>query len=125
MIRRTQVTVTADGSAGASVGSANTSHVVDGIIRAIHLNYSASAAATLDVTISEANESPALPVLTVANNATDGWYYPMHQADNAGSGADLEGAGAPVVARDALAVAVAGANDNDTVTVTVVWDDGR
>lgn len=117
--------MTADGSAGAATGSANTPHVVDGIIRAVHLNYSASAAATLDVTISEATENPALPVLTVADNATDGWYYPAHQADNAGSGADLEGAGAPVVARDALAVAVAGANDNDTVTVTVVWDDGR
>lgn len=124
MIRRTQVTVTAAGSAGAAVGSGETPHVVDGIVRAVHLNYSASMAATSDVTIVEANESPAIQVLTVSNNATDGWYAPMAQAVNQ-SGAAITNQGAAIVARDSLTVSVAQANDGDSVVVTVVWDDGR
>lgn len=123
-IRRTKVTVTAAGSAGAAVGSARTTEIVAGRVHAVHLDYSASAPATTDVTITEGNESPAVPVLTVTDNATDGWYWPMAQAVN-GLGAAITGQGAQIVTADYLLVSVAGANAADTVTATIIWDDGR
>lgn len=123
MIRRTSVVVTAAGSAGAATGSGRTPLPVHGRIIAIHLDYSAGAPATTDVTITESANSPALPVLAVANNATDGWYHPVHQADNSLTGADLTNAAVPVFAADHLLVSVAQANDTNTVTVTVIWSE--
>lgn len=123
MIRRTSVTVTATGSAGAASGTGRTPVPVNGRIVSVYLDYSAAAPATTDVTISESSSSPALPVLAVANNATDSWYHPVHQADNSLTGADLTNAAVPVFAADHLLVSVAQANNNDTVTVTVVWDE--
>lgn len=119
------MTVVAAGGAGTSSGSGRTPELVAGAILAVHLDYSASMAATSDVTIQEAHNSPALPVLTVNNNATDGWYYPRVTVDNVADGADIAGPADYQNVADYLSVAVAQANNNDSVTATIVWDDLR
>lgn len=124
-IRRTQVTVTCTGGAGTSAGNDDTSTPIYGIILDVHLNYSASMAATSDVVIQEANHSPAVPVLTVNNNATDGWYYPTTPVDDASDGSEVTGLRKEVNVADHLNVAVAQANNNDVLIATIRWEDGK
>ena len=115
MIRRETVIVTgATGGSGAATASAVTTKVVSGRIIAVHLEYTDSPPATSDVTIEEANLSPALPVLTVNNANADGWFYP----DNTSVNSDV----VPVVVDDHLEVTIAGANNDDGVTATIVWE---
>lgn len=115
MLRRETVIVTgATGGTGSATASANTSNVVAGKVCAVYLEYTDSPpAGSTDVTIEEAGQSPALPVLTVTNAATDGWFYP----DVATVGSDV----APVYVNDHLTVTIAGANNGDGVTATIVW----
>lgn len=95
---------------------------VEGTIRAIYLEYLASPpAATADVTISEAYNSPAQSLLTVTNGATDGWRYPMAQADNQ-AGTDITNQGAPIVVHDYIKVVLAQVDANDGVNVTIVYE---
>jgi hypothetical protein len=115
----------AAGGAGAATATAVSSRPIDGRIMAVHVAYLESPpGATTDVTIQEANNSPAMPILTIANAATDAWFYPMAQADNQ-AGADITGMGAPIAVNDYVRATIAQANDGDGVTVTIVWDDGR
>lgn len=115
MIRRETVVVSgAAGGAGSATASANTSNVISGKVCAVYLQYTDSPpAGTTDVSIEEAGQSPALPVLTVTNAATDGWFYPDVTTVNS----DV----APVFVNDHLTVTIAGANDGDGVTATIVW----
>lgn len=114
-IRRETVTVTgAAGGAGAATASGTTSNIVSGVVLAVYLEYTDSPpAGTTDVTIEEATRSPALPVLTVSNAATDGWFYP----DVASVNSDVK----PVVVDDHLTVTIEQANNGDGVTATIVW----
>lgn len=113
------------GGAGASTATAYTSQIVNGRIVAVYLEYLDSPpAGTTDVTITEQHNSPALPVLAVANAATDGWFHPMWQADNE-AGAAITNQGKPIEVCDYLKVVIAQANDGDGVNATIVWDDGR
>lgn len=125
-IRRTQATASpAAGGAGIATATVRTSEIVSGTPLAVHLAYlDAPPAGTTDVTIAEAGNSPAMPVLTVTNAATDGWFFPMAQADNQ-AGADITNQGAPIGVDDYLSITIAQANDGDGVTATIVWDDGR
>lgn len=123
-VRRTTVTATASaGGAGTATGDARSQHIVQGAILAVYLDYSAASAATMDVVINEANNSPALPVLTVTNTATDGWYYPRITVDNVADGSDLTGPADYQHVADYLKLALAQGNVNDSVTATIVWDD--
>lgn len=125
-IRRTQITASpAAGGAGTATATAVSTRPIDGRILAVHLAYlETPPGATTDVTIAEANNSPAMPILTISNAATDGWFYPMAQADNQ-AGADITNMGAPIGVNDYVRVTIAQANDGDGVTATIVWDDGR
>ena len=124
-VRWTQVSATgATGGAGVATANATTSMPINGYIRAVYLTYLDSPpGATTDVTI-EGVQAPKVPVLTVTNAATDGWFYPMAQADNQ-AGADITGMGAPIAISDYVKVTIAQANDGDGVTMTLYWDDGR
>lgn len=125
IIRETVAVTGATGGAGAATATANTSKVVEGEIVAVHLEYLDSPpAGSTDVTIEEAGESPALPVLTVTNAATDGWFHPQWAADNE-AGAGITNHGVPIRVADHLSVTIAQANDGDGVNATIVWDDGR
>lgn len=122
-IRRETISATpAAGGAGVATVYAVSNHVIEGIIKAVHLAYLDSPPGTTDVTIAEANTSPAMPILTVSNAAADGWFYPMAQADNQ-AGADITNQGAPIAVADYVKVTIAQANNGDGVTATIVWDD--
>lgn len=115
----------ATGGSGAATATAISRHPIDGRIMAVHVAYlETPPGATTDVTIQEANNSPAMPILAISNAATDAWFYPMAQADNQ-AGADITGMGAPIAVNDYVRATIAQANDGDGVTVTIVWDDGR
>ena len=124
-IRRTTITVTgAAGGAGAATANATSSVIVTGVIRAVYLAYTDSPpAGTTDVTIAEVR-TPAMSILSIANAATDGWFFPMAQADFV-SGADITNQGAEIAVDDYVKVTIAQANDADGVVATLVWDDRR
>lgn len=124
-IRRTTIAVTAaTGGAGAATATAYSDQAVDGEIIAVYLAYLGSPpAGTTDVTITD-DGSPAQAILTITNGATDGWHYPMYQAENS-SGAAITNQGRPIRVSGHLKGVIAQANDADGVTITVVWDDGR
>lgn len=111
--RDTVIVTGATGGAGVATATATTSKVVEGKVVAVYLEYTDSPPATTDVTIQEAHESPAIPVLTVTNANTDGWFYP----DQASVNSDVE----PVYTGDYLSVTIAQADNGDGVTATIVW----
>ena len=81
-----QVNSIADGS-GAATDPATRS----GEITAIALDYAATAAAGTDVVVSCANSpGPALAILTVTDNKTDGWYYPPRRRGQPGQRCDCQ-----------------------------------
>lgn len=86
---------------------------------------STAVAATTDVVVDENIEAPPLPVLTVSNNNTSGWYYPRITLHDGSDGSAIVGPVDYQSVADYLGVAVAGANDNDALAVSVVWDDLR
>jgi len=122
-ILREQIEVTgAAGSAGEATASVISGSLVQGTIRAIYLEYTDSPpAGTTDVIIAEAHNSPAVPILTITNGATDGWFPVMAQAVDA-EGADITNQGAPVVVNDYISVTIDEANEGDGVTVTIVYE---
>lgn len=120
-IRRDTVVVTTAGGAGEATGEARTAQIVDGIVRAVHIAYT-GAPATTDVVVAEANREEPMPVLSVANSNTAGWYFPVQQAVDAADATEITGVGVPVVTADYLMIEVDDANNNNTVTVTVVWE---
>jgi hypothetical protein len=125
-IRRTTITVTgATGGAGVATANAASSTILIGDIRAVYLEYTDSPpAATCDVAIVENTNSPAMPILTITNAATDGWFYPLAQADNQ-AGTDITNQGTLIPVMDYVKVTIAQANNDDGVIATIVWDDGR
>jgi len=113
-IRRETVVVSgAAGGAGSATANATTDNVVSGRVLAVYLAYTDTPPSTTDVTIEEAGKSPALPVLSVSDANSDGWFYP----DVATVNSDV----APVYVDDHLEVTIAGANNGDGVTATIVW----
>jgi len=68
------IAVTTTGTAGSASGSESSIRCT-GRVYAVYLAYHASAPATTDVTLAMAG-TPSESILTIANNATSGWYYP-------------------------------------------------
>lgn len=122
-MKRTTIAVTgAAGGAGVATANNTSTTPIDGIIRAIYLAYVGSPpAATADVTIAEANNSPAMPILTITNAATDDWFFPMAQADNQ-VGTDITNQGTYIPVSDNVIVTIAQVNNDDGVTATIVWE---
>lgn len=126
MIRRHTLKVTCSGSDGSATGNDTTKNVITGKILAVHLDYGTGQAATSDVVLSTAH-TPTNTILTVTDNATDGWYYPRHQVDSAaGAGLTYDGTrtvNEPVPVCDHLKLSVAQGNDEKTVTATVLVEE--
>mgnify|MGYP001558893609 CR=1 FL=1 len=118
-----KISVTTTGVAGSASGSAIKA-VPKGKVKAIYLDYHASAPATTDVTVKAEADSTGIPgdltLLTRSNSATDGWFYPKVQKhDNAGAAitGDYDD---PVVHGGILSVTVAQADAlTDCVTAYI------
>jgi hypothetical protein len=122
-VRRTTLTATgATGGAGAATATATTQIPIDGEILAVHLAYLGTPPVTTDVTLVEGGVTPSQTILSIANAATDGWFYPMAQAKNT-SGTDITGMGRELYVGGNLTLTIAQANDTNGVTATILWED--
>lgn len=120
-VRRKTITLTgATGGSGSATATTTTDYTIEGVIRAVYVEYTDSPPATTDVTI-EGATTPAVPILTLTNANTSGWFHPMHQADNT-AGSAITNQGMPIAIEDRVSVTIAQANNDDGVTVTIVYE---
>lgn len=106
----------ASGGAGAATANATTTHDIIGIVRSIAVRYNDSPPAGTDVVIATAGlAAPALTILTLTNNNSDGWWQIEHDAVDA-AGSSSSGHLSPPIA-DKVKVTIAQANDGDSVDV--------
>ena len=114
-------------SAADGAGAATDTVARSGQIVAVGIDYHAGTAVGTDVVISVANRAgPALPILTVTNNKTDGWYYPRASAVSP-TNAPITNSHVPIAFHGQLSAAVAEAGGALTAAVKVVifYDDGQ
>ena len=109
----------ASGGAGVATANAESGRAVEGEIVAVHVEYVGSPPSTTDVVI-ETVQSPAMPILTLTNANSDGWFYPVASVVDQDGAAVTDGY-VPIVVNDAVKVTVSGANNDDGATVTIVW----
>ena len=86
---------------------------------------STAVASTTDMTVAEygGNDGPGLPIITLANNVTDGWYYPRVTLHDMADASAIVGPVDYQSIGDTLKASAAGANADDKIRVTLVWDD--
>ena len=123
-IKYERISVAVAGSAGSATGSA-TSRPITGRVLEVHVAFTTQPA-TADTTIQTAGTThPALPLLTLTNVNTSGWYLPRKPVHNdAGAAVTYNGTQAvaePAVIADAITVSVA-QGDPGSVAVTIVYE---
>jgi hypothetical protein len=122
MIRKRTIAVTTTGSAGSATGNETLTLGRAGFVRAVQVDYHASAPATTDVTI-QADDSSGATLLTISNVNTDIAAKPVgmpgiDEANGALAATDSSSGGLPF--GTGLYVAVAGCDAlTDAVTVHV------
>lgn len=113
----------AAGSSGSATANFTTAVPVVGLVHAVYLQYLDSPPNTTDVTVATAGGAhPAMTILSVADAATNGWWYPRTATHStAGAAALYAGSGTAVNDRVAIAdlvkVTIAQANAADGVNV--------
>lgn len=111
------------GGAGTSTANSTTAIVASGLVAAIYVKYNDSPpAGTTDVTVTTLGTSPSAPALTllsIANAATDGWFFPraLEHLNSDGSALTTH---TYMPLQDKVKVTIAGANDGDSVDVWLV-----
>lgn len=111
------------GGAGTSTANSTTAIVASGLVAAIYVKYNDSPpAGTTDVTVTTLGTSPSVPALTllsIANAATDGWFFPraLEHLNSDGSALTTH---TYMPLQDKVKVTIAGANDGDSVDVWLV-----
>jgi len=119
-----RIPVTTTGSAGSATGSAEGDIIFRSKLHAVYLDYHGSAPATTDVTVKLTNPVAAT-LLTVTDNATDGWYLPRKQVcSEAAAALTYDGSNAiaeamPVAGK--ITVDVAGADELTDCVVAHVF----
>ena len=117
MIHKYVIKVSTTGGDGSATGSLVTALPYCELL-ALYINFHASAPGTTDTTISSPGDPVALTLLTVTNSATDAWFYPTHQLDDA-SAAAITGAYIPAGVHGNLLVELAGCDAlTDAVTIS-------
>jgi hypothetical protein len=120
-------TSAASGGAGVATGTITSGSQISGRVVGAYVKYLDSPpAGTADVVIETAGVNhPVETILSIANAATDGWFYPKTASHLNTSGAAIANEyqnGVPV--QDAVKVTLAQANDNDYVQVWLFVDNG-
>lgn len=121
-MRAAKITVTTTGTAGSATGTGYSDRPLTGEVFAIHVDYSASAPNTTDITvIVEADDNhPAITLYSKANSATDAWVYPHVQGtDNAGSAISGVYQHYPITGR--IKVTLADCDALTTAVTVTVW----
>lgn len=125
MLRSQQIAVTTVGADGSAVGNNVGTIPIHGEIKALRVDWHASAPATSDIDITlEADASHPQTVLYDKDDAKDDlWVYPHVQATST-AGAGITGVYVPIVGSGYPKVAVAQCNAlAPAVTVTVYWEE--
>lgn len=116
-IEKHVIKVSTTGSDASATGSLVTPLPYSELL-AVYVNFHASAPASTDTTISSPGDPVAVTLLTITNSATDAWYYPTHQLDDA-SGSAITGAYIPAIVHGNLLVELAGCDAlTDAVTIS-------
>jgi hypothetical protein len=88
-------------------------------VTGVYIKYLDAPPGTTDVVVETAGVNhPAMTILSIANAATDGWFFPKTASHLNSSGAAISNeyqTGVPV--HDAVKVTISQANDNDGVQV--------
>lgn len=114
-VQKSTITLTCDGDDGSATASGAFPTHFKGKVLGFYIDYSATQAATTDVTITDG----VFTILTVSSTATAGQYFPRCLVD-------LEDGTAATTVYDyfyvdgTLTVSVAEADDTETVTITAV-----
>ena len=107
-------TIAANGTA-----TATTTNALRGRLLAIQLDYT-SAGGTCDVTLTCG--TPALTLLVKADNQTDGWFFPMVQANGAADGAAVTDTYTLLPLFGTVTMTIAQGTEAGTVAATLVYD---
>jgi len=98
---------------------------LNGIVRGVYIDYQVTPNAATDVVLATTN-APAKTVLTVTNNATDGWYYPHAiMQDDAAADVTYDGTNeiyVPIAINDYLSITTTGADSDQETTVYVLLE---
>ena len=109
MLRSQKIAVTTVGTAGSASGDGYGAQPINGIVRALRVDWHANApAGTSDITITiEADDDhPAITLYAKTNAVTDLWVYPHAQATDT-AGAAITGWYLPLVGSGRIKVSVA------------------
>jgi hypothetical protein len=116
------------GGNGVATANKDSDVKVSGKVLAVYIKYNDSPpAGTTDVVIAtKGTHAPALPILTISNAATDGWFFPRAAAVSQAGAALVYSTGNPVEAvmpiSDIVNVAIAQANAADNVDVWLMLE---
>jgi len=117
-IERHIIKVSTTGSDASATGSLVTALPYCELL-AVYMNFHADAPASTDTTLSSPGDPVSVTLLTVTNSATDAWFYPTHQLDDA-SAAAITGAYIPAVIHGNLLTELAGSDAlTDALTMTI------
>lgn len=115
----------ATGGAGAAGANADSVGIITGYVMGIYVKYNDSPpAGTTDVVVKTqgtAPNAPSLTLLSLANAAADGWFFPRVQYHTTAGAAVASAYDWPPV-HDKVNVAIAQANDGDSVDVWLLVD---
>lgn len=117
------------GNNGSATANADTGVIISGRVIAVGVVYLDSPpAGTTDVVVAtKGTNGPAQTLLSLANAATDGWWYPRVGAHSTAGAAMLYAAGGtavgePLAVHDLVNVSIAQANAGDSVDVWLLME---
>ena len=117
-IERHIIKVSTTGSDASATGSLVTALPYCELL-AVYMNFHADAPASTDTTLSSPGDPVSVTLLTVTNSATDAWFYPTHQLDDASASA-ITGAYIPAIIHGNLLTELAGSDAlTDALTMTI------
>jgi hypothetical protein len=111
-----------EGSGGAGAAENNTSYdtTIKGRIKAVYVDYKDSPPATTDVIVKTLGVSPKAPtqtILSLADNNTSGWYYPVQQLHTTAGAAIAATYNDGIPVDDKINISIAQADDDDYVEI--------
>ena len=117
-IERHIIKVSTTGSDASATGSLVTALPYSELL-AVYMNFHADAPASTDTTLSSPGDPVSVTLLTVTNSATDAWFYPTHQLDDASASA-ITGAYIPAIIHGNLLTELAGSDAlTDALVMTI------
>jgi hypothetical protein len=112
------------GNNGAALINADSPIVLSGLVRGIYVKYlDTPPGATTDILITtKGTNAPAMTLLSKADNATDGWFYPVGPVHLNSTGAAIANEYLPMPIDDYINVKIDQANAGDGIDVYILLE---